>query len=856
MKVKLLLFIVLLTSYYDVLSQENFNFFHRLNNGIQITIRGVIVKNGSSSNLQIFLDAKGVNKSQARIFWDVKYEFNQSMQSCVVDFFLKKGNVDIKNLKIKTIPSITKVSGFKKEPQYEIIQTPIITDIVGETSIMEGERANLSVSYTGNASDYIWKWYEIRSAHNDAILVQGENVTLPSFAPGTRNCYVVGVHKDYGFTTEIKKFNIEVNPLWVPQNNEFSISTNRNNIYESESVDLSVNGNLYKSNLIWEWYETMNGDSKKLETNGRKITVSPTSNATYKVRAVVNYGSIKKSSEFSNPVTILVRQLKAAPPIKDINANMGVIAPIRDTQSVVISVGMEDVQSFDPDISFEWKNKNTAQTILSNKNSITVKPEETTTYMVRSVRKTGAYKKATEWKEITINVITTSKAPEIFSDTIFCGKNADTLRIRFRKGRLGNGSQKWNLYSGTYSYGGNLIQSVTDDKSFYIPFPLKTATFYITPEFDTKIYKQFTVTIINRPNNISDQLISSNTVSCLGDSVLLKVNMDNIPSGTKYMWYQESQYGNKISFKNTKEALMIRPETKMKYCVNIKNTLCNIETTQCADIKVYDYDRISIPRNTYVTYTNSKKPGASIAIPSYVDDQGANWKWYPNNNADDVVTGKNFYTENKKIKSVALRAEGACGIKDVSTFELNWKKTRHLFYFFNIGVLSQDFNELKNIYLTIGTESVYLRVKNNLDLLTQSISPYQCSNQKILNYPINSNTYYQFTDKTWNKRASYVLGFMTRGNKTKFYFGGGYGERKLFWQANIYQYYTNLLRQTTFVKNIDQTYSGAEGEFGVYFDLKNFNIMMGANVLHDNQTDKTFFDIQAGIGLSTKRKKQ
>jgi hypothetical protein len=196
-----------------------------------------------------------------------------------------------------------------------------------------------------------------------------------------------------------------------------------------------------------------------------------------------------------------------------------------------------------------------------------------------------------------------------------------------------------------------------------------------------------------------------------------------------------------------------------------------------------------------------------------------------------------------------LRAENSCNTKDILSKYVDWTKPKYKFGFLNVGIVGTTMTDYQNLYLAIGSQSFYGKIKYSLNNSKLFNFKYECNDTKILNYPANTNTYYGFNNEVQITRNSMVLGFMfpKSSKHFKFYSGMGYSQRQSYWGINVYQYYSDAFLYQSWAKSSTQSMSGPEAEAGIFFRLGKINFAGGINVM--TSQNKTFIDASFGIGF-------
>jgi hypothetical protein len=179
----------------------------------------------------------------------------------------------------------------------------------------------------------------------------------------------------------------------------------------------------------------------------------------------------------------------------------------------------------------------------------------------------------------------------------------------------------------------------------------------------------------------------------------------------------------------------------------------------------------------------------------------------------------------------------------------------------NFGVVTNDFEKIENVMITVGRSKIYARLKFNPKMLINdnSYSTKFLSNEleitntgKVKNFPSASGYYYVVSNQIANNRQSVTLGTSLGGKNIRLYLAGGYGERHNLWGLNLRSYNSNQNEQNIWAKNINQTFKGIEAEGGLFLKLGSFNIMGGASMIFDSKQGSSFIDCHLGLGFSNR----
>lgn len=467
---------------------------------------------------------------------------------------------------------------------------------------------------TGTAGN--WAWYQ------GSTFLQYNNTSI-TVSPATTTTYCVRGENACGNTT-CTPITVTIQSLSTAPTGISGVTT----ICNGGSTTLSVTGGSLGTGASWNWYSGSCGGT--LVGTGSSITVSPTSNTTYFVRAE---GTCNTTGCASALVT--VNTLSTAPGSVTVGTT-----PICNGQSTTLSV---NGGSLGTGAVWRWYSGSCGGTLVGTGASISVSPTTTTTYFVRAEGTCNT----TTCASAGVTVLQLSVAPTSITGTsTICNGQSTTLSVS--GGSLGAGAT-WQWY--TSSCGGT---SVGSGASISVS-PTSTTTYFVRAEgtCNTTTCAQLTVTV----NQLSTAAtgISGTTTICEGTSTTLSVVGGSLGSGANWQWYSGSCGGTAIG---SGPSVTVTPATNTDYYVRAEGT-CN--TTSCVFVTV--------------TVNDTSEPAASVSAPpaiciggntnlNVVGGQlgvGASWNWYTGSCGGTLIgSGATINVAPTITTTYFVRAAGLC----------------------------------------------------------------------------------------------------------------------------------------------------------------------------------------------------
>ncbi|MDD4150312.1 MAG: hypothetical protein PHE33_09805, partial [Bacteroidales bacterium] len=337
-----------------------------------------------------------------------------------------------------------------------------------------------------------------------------------------------------------------------------SISGN-SSICPGESTTLTLNGGSLGTGASWVWYSGSCGGT--VVGTGNSISVSPSSNTTYYVRAE---GNCNTTSCVSRTVTLQTNSSPAtSATASPSNINSG------GNSTLSLSGG-----SLGSGAQWVWYEGSCGGTQVGTGTSVSVNPTVTTTYYVR------AEGNCNNTSCISVTVFVSG------SVTMCAG---DELQLSLNGGSLGTGAS-WHWYSG--SCGGTAVGT----GAVISQFPTSSITYYVRAEGNCNITGCASINVIVNSLSVAATSVSgTNSIICEGGSSTLTLNGGSLGTGASWQWYSGSCGG---AFVGTGNSVTVSPSTTTTYYVRAEG-ICNF--TACRSYTVTVVPDLSISINTSST---------------------------------------------------------------------------------------------------------------------------------------------------------------------------------------------------------------------------------------------------------------
>lgn len=783
-------------------------------------------KGNCQSALNYVIKTKGICPENIFLKWDFTYydcNKNEKRQQNTIRLYKNQqaflDNREFKLFKIKSL--------YEGTASVRKVTPPENFSISGPELVNEGESASLYVSKESEYRNVKWLWYQ------NGETKPFETGTSVSVTPDQTTRYYLKAEQE-GFLSGTKNFLLNVKLKPEPPKDFFIEGPDM--ILEGDTTSLRVNTKEIATDVVWSWYKETPVSSSYIG-KGNSVSVDPAETTKYFVQGNLN----GKKSIFKE---VIVRVKDMPDPPTDYSIKGPTI--IKEGAEATLEV---DYRGNPDGIKWLWFKEGETSNFAEGKR-IVVKPTDNTKYSVRSV----IYKKKSPSRTYVLNVQVASKSPLILGNLVVCNGASVKENYRLDGGRLGTGSKQWLWYKGTCGSGvligsGNQVQ---------IPVPDKTSKFYIKPDADNDFCEEFTIEVVTPP--IAPLKINSTSFICDGQELILNVEGGKLKEGQKWVWYSQQTGTNQRQNIGYGAQIKHKPMRTTTYYVGVETDFCKSgEVSQTVEVRKRPYynGHISIPSTKKRHYTLE-----AIGIPT---NEGYKAVWYRDKCGERKIGEGNSISikANKKGSNIYMRPEGDCDTLQCRVQQIKYVKSKpRKFIFINGGIVNNDYSNFDNGMISIGSRSFYVRAKINFNTIKGLVNKdyskpgisYETSNSQIVNFPSNSNSYYNFNGLVESKRESFSIGFMIGPRNLKWYVGGGYGKRELLWGVDLYQYNPSGFLSKQWAKNRDQSIAGVEGETGVFVNLWKFNIMAGSSIIYSPSTKQTYIDAHIGLGITFSKK--
>lgn len=348
--------------------------------------------------------------------------------------------------------------------------------------------------------------------------------------------------------------------------------------------------------------------------------------------------------------------------------------------------------------------------------------------------------------------------------------------------------------------------------------------------------------------------VFSEYMNCSGSKVAFYTIGGKIDSKIKYHWTKSTCEGEQVGIGDT---LVVSPFETTRYFVK---QVGDSFTSSCISIE-YKVKQMptELPPFTKLVLTEAKGVRISIDRSKLIADLPVTW--YKNSlSSSNRISSKAFTLEDIYFEpgdKYFYRFESSCDTTEateVSFPEVKAAKKNSIYL--GVGFVSGGNTAIQPInamfgYGRIDKFKVYVRYKSTSSGTLGTLSPtLESSNEKITNYPVNTNTYYILSDKVATKRVSYSLGYMREFSRASIYVGAGLGNSQVYWNAQTYGYANPGLQLTdTWLRNMKQTSIGLEVEAGATVKIyKGFSGQLGINAI--NGASGMFITADFGVGFT------
>lgn len=750
--------------------------------------------------------------------WNIEYVpcDKEILSTQTVTFEVPKGDKTVEktfSLKTKNLVSILRNNSLV----VKTIDDPEF-DIAGPSAVQEGDEVSLRVRSSTVQEGTRWVW-----AKGSLANVISSGATIKERLSSTTHYYVYAVMGS--FRSAPKEFTVTVTKLPEPPTDFYVEGKAEITDIESTLLTIKSNSNLEGVKWVWEQNNQKVGE-------GLSIQVSPNKTTIYNVHSEYYW---KKSPTKSFQLKVI--NLPEPP-----NYEIGGPTHINEGDRVWLRA---EPNGNGAEVKWIW----TSSKELGEKiaDSILVSPLETTTYTLTA--DLNGKKSKVKTKEI--EVIQKAIAPVVVGQFKKC-ISSEPVRFTLKNGRLGTGSKYWNWYEGKRG-SGKLIQAGNEISLN----PLKTTSYYVQPNNNAQGCTEFIIEVGSEPI-LPKALVAAESV-CADLPFIISTKGEK-DLQTRWLWYAQD-YKNRKNYKGDGLQLLDSINTSTTYSIRAENEYC--QSTQELVLTIAVKDHSTNPMDVVAIPVKGKQYKLKIVGAKLAD--GSQWIWYKKSCGTNAIGyGEELSYRAKKRNHIYVRAQGSCEDQICKELEFNYQKNRSRYIFVNVGLSTSTIYDdiLKyNSTITVGSNRIYIRGKVPLSLVANSSDPNPSyagidlitDDKRVLNYPANSNTYYQFSGSVDNKVYSVSGGFFLGGNILKLYIGGGYAQSETYWGINIFSYDSNMQIGSDHAKHVNLSMSGPVVEAGVFFKLQGFNIMAGTSMIVGHRS-MTYSEYDFGIGVNFNKK--
>lgn len=812
----------LLTGSIELYSQVTTIYYDRARNFYVDVYKENEIETGNCSRpVTYHIKTRGVSPANIILTWTFTYyDCNSKEVHYPVEIRIWAGQGNYHTTKTQRMVKMKTVIDGDARPEF--ITPPADFYITGDTLIMEDDSTTLRAGLNTYVPGVRWLWYKKGAAKNFA---EGSSVSV---RPAASTTYQVKSELK-GFSSRARDFYVRVKMKPDPPK-IFDIRGTRN-ILEGDTVSLSViNVRDPVAGAQWLWYR--NNETQPFD-RGQTIDINPFVTTRYRLQSELN-GKRSLFKYFDVDVT----KVDEPPSDFTITGKRRVTEGEENVLRVNSSQNAEKVR-------WLWYRTGEPQSIGEG-DTIVVTPAATTTYQVVAVN----HKKRSTPRSFIVNVYLTPKTPDVTGNMKVCAIAGSRYRYAVSGGRLGSDSKAWQWYEGTCGSG----KLVATGNTVEITAPAQTTTYFVRPDADASVCRQFTIEVI--PATVLPSGISAPPTVCHDDPFQLTIVGGQLSENARWVWY-----AREVGQSNTNEvgegnSIVASAASQSEFLVRSEGGTCPSSNTTSVRVNV-----ITRPVSSgYISTLRVKRNRYQLTAINLPAAGNYSVNWYDKGCQTGKISSTQSieYKVGRKGSDVYMQLTGDCDTLDCISVHLDYEqRVKEKYFFMNFGAVDKDFSGIQNGMITIGGRVLYLRAKLYLRDLqgvfdgdyTAYKPQYNTDGATVFDYPSN-NTYYRLSGKDENKRTSYTLGVLFGFRHARMYVGAGYGKLEQLHEVNIYQRNSNVFLEKTWAKDINVSVSGPEGEAGLFFKFGGFNIMGGASIIYSPSEKRKYVDAHAGIGFS------
>lgn len=425
-------------------------------------------------------------------------------------------------------------------------------------------------------------------------------------------------------------------------------------------------------------------------------------------------------------------------------------------------------------------------------------------------------------------------------------------RLSLSGGSLGEDAV-WKWY--TDACGANLVGT----GAFLDIKPDKTTTYFVRAE-GSGTTECISKTVVVRDINQPAEKISGTELYCKdGSGLTLRVDGGKLSTTGKWVWYAGNCNGIKVG---EGVSIHVTPESNTLYFVRAEGAS---DVTECRSFLVKIGVASEKAKGILGPDREEYQKPFQLSVSGGRLGTNAEWVWYEGSELNKKIIHKGstvYDLKPSQSTTYLVRAEGDCGNSEFiyKYVEIIIPKAKAVApnpgplirkpfaAFINAGAVENNFsqlNSISNFSLTAGMGNkagFYGRIKFNS---SDANASYERNGGNLINY--SKPGYYKYNGKASSKRTGYTAGGFVGGKVLSFYAGAGYGTRDLLWGIGEFSYQNNVQNETSWVRNSNSSYMGAEVEAGLLIRASFINIMGGISTIKFN-----YIDAHAGIGFNIK----
>lgn len=427
------------------------------------------------------------------------------------------------------------------------------------TNVCPGQLVTLTANGGTLGAGATYEWY---SSSCGGIYV-GSGATI-NVNPTNTTTYFCRIEGDCNITG-CESVTVIVDPLSTAPT---TVSATNTSVCAGTPTTLTVSGGTLAANDNYVWYEGGCGSGTALGT-GTTITVTPTANTTYFVRAEGPCGNTTCAS-----ISITLNSNSIDP-----------LAVVASTTS--LCVGQSSVLSVSGGLlgtgaGWVWYSGSCGGAPIGTGNSISVSPSVTTTYFVRAEGTCGN----TNCADITVAVgagVNDPTAAAVVTNNICPG---DTTQLVVTGQALPAG-YTWVWYTGACGAVPVGVGQTLDVS------PNANTTYYVAAVGTCGMTACESTTVDVQDGSIAaDGITASNNNFCAGASVTLTVNGGSLSAGANWAWYASSCGGTPVGSGNT---ITVTPLVSTTYYVRAEGGICGNTACVSASVTVIEHDVYMVP---------------------------------------------------------------------------------------------------------------------------------------------------------------------------------------------------------------------------------------------------------------------